>query len=235
MEGVSIGLKKRGKRRRAVHGISAPGVKRTAVAAFGDGGDSDDSQTHTRPVTKIVNAVPGVDKKASSSLADKTAPASSPKLTETAPDLRLKQSQIAKLVASRKKAEGELKTLHREADGNDSAVFRYDLSKCPDNAAPSAYRSTPVEGFGERMLKAMGWKGPKPEVSSRTGPNTTQRKPRIPRLGLGAKPGQLPSLPEDGKQNTPAEPLDGTKRTLSSSDPKANGRDSEDEISGKSR
>ncbi|KAH3670463.1 hypothetical protein OGAPHI_000978 [Ogataea philodendri] len=53
-----------------------------------------------------------------------------------------------------------------------------------DGEAPtlSSYEKMPVEKFGEAMLRGMGWNG------SKAGSRPSNSKPRIPYLGLGAKP-----------------------------------------------
>jgi len=67
--------------------------------------------------------------------------------------------------------------------------FRYDVSSRPDSASTDEYESTPLEKFGEAMLRGMGWKPGAP-----VGLNSTEIVPirtfvkRPDRLGLGAAP-----------------------------------------------
>lgn len=95
-----------------------------------------------------------------------------------------KGSQIARLLARRKEAAAGLEKESRDA--RDEALFRYDVDRCDDVATDTGYAKRPVEGFGELMLRSMGWQGT-PDIADVSDPT-----PRPTRLGLGAKLEDLP-------------------------------------------
>lgn len=76
---------------------------------------------------------------------------------------------------------------------HDEALFRVQLEQCAEDARADAYDAMPVSGFGEAMLRAMGWTGPSHElaiasVDKDSSPASSDLpKPRPDRLGLGAK------------------------------------------------
>lgn len=79
---------------------------------------------------------------------------------------------------------------HKRID--DDTLFHLQLEQCANDARSEMYNATPVSGFGEAMLKAMGWKGSTNDLTfsnSNSGDRETADlpKPRPDRLGLGAK------------------------------------------------
>lgn len=95
-----------------------------------------------------------------------------------------KESQISRLLARREDA-----LLEANGEKGDEALFKHDLSLCGENAA----YSRPVDGFGEMMLRSMGWDGKKDTSED------AKLVPRPSRLGLGAKRSvRLPTDKEGG-------------------------------------
>ena len=113
-----------------------------------------------------------------------------------------KDSQISRLVARRNLAMQQTST----SSNPDQAVFSHDLSLCGEQTT----YDTPIDAFGELMLKKMGWNG------KRDTKKDAKLVPRPSRLGLGAKPsskpptanGANPSIPSSGKSQPNAQ--DGT-------------------------
>lgn len=76
---------------------------------------------------------------------------------------------------------------------DEDTLFRVQLEQCAEDARPDAYDAMPVSGFGEAMLRAMGWAGPSSELAVSSTDNLGDSgssdlpKPRPDRLGLGAK------------------------------------------------
>lgn len=230
MEGFALGIKKRGKRRRGVQSVA----QRAVVASFADGEDSDDSQPRAKLVKRMVPSAPQKDTKAQNSTeskakVDKRSTSNEAYSAASGP----KQSQIARLVARRKKAQQEVEPVSSGGDGTDGAMFRYDVEKCPEHAGLAAYKSTPVEGFGVSLLAAMGWKGAIDGKDKNE--DGLKRKPRLPRLGLGAKIRDIP-LPNAQKRtghHLPRPNRAGIVLDLETE--KVLGNASEDETSGKAR
>lgn len=85
-----------------------------------------------------------------------------------------KGSQIERLLARRKGL--------KNGDSDDGG-FREQVEECAEDGSLKSYEQVPVEGFGEAMLRAMGWNG------KHTSDENTQGgiAPRPERLGLGAK------------------------------------------------
>lgn len=102
-------------------------------------------------------------------------------VSEARNNIARKGSQIARLLQRRRNSDA-LMTAEPSPHHRDDALFRAQLQQCADNATLSAYHSKPVEGFGESMLRAMGWTGP----VDLTSPDD-DLVPRPDRLGLGAK------------------------------------------------
>lgn len=230
MESFALGVKKRGRRRRGPQGVKNGDIRRAAVLAFGDTEDSDDSQPRAKPISRIVTSV-REDVKVEKNIVTKLG--ASPRIasredgsTNSGP----KQSQIAKLVARRKGAEHGLEVLVPSREGKDSAMFKYDVDKCPEHSGLAAYRSTPVDGFGASMLKAMGWKGLTDEDGKEGA--SLERKPRPPRLGLGATLGEM-TVPgtKRGKEALPGS--NGVDVVVHLGTERNRGNSSEDETSGK--
>lgn len=67
----------------------------------------------------------------------------------------------------------------------DEAFFKAQVRQCADDATTESYRATPVLGFGESLLRNMGWDGAVDPVPSAVPDDTIV--PRPDRLGLGAK------------------------------------------------
>lgn len=209
----------------------SPLAQRSSI--FDNESDSDESQPDRRPITRIVTSAKTADpQQPNASLqrgsvpsvnADAGTPASRDQGSDPTQSGPLqKDSQIALLVKRRKTMQQELAP-HLEQDSRDSALFRYDLDKCPDHSDTRAYERTPVEGFGETMLRAMGWKG---SVSANKGQTV---KLRPPRLGLGVELGGVP--PPSRRAQKRARPQEITDKPEASKET-LKGLSSEDEVSG---
>lgn len=84
-------------------------------------------------------------------------------------------------------------TKFSQGRSSDEALFRVQLEQCAEDARADAYDAMPVSGFGEAMLRAMGWTGPSHELATASVDKGSSPafsdlpKPRPDRLGLGAK------------------------------------------------
>lgn len=110
-------------------------------------------------------------------------PSKKPSATTIAPSTgkppSTEESQIARLLKRRKEAGIE--------DAGEDGLFRGQLAQCADDTNVHMYHSTPVEGFGEAMLRSMGWAGPAAGNDEKTKDDGVDLTPRPDRLGLGAK------------------------------------------------
>lgn len=141
--------------------------------------DSDASDVDAKPRKRQISSASDVF----SSLAP-PAPAREPTLPSQ-PVEKPKQdkvSQVERLVERRKKMLMD-EPAGKDREERDSFLFRYDVDKCADEVALSDYGKTPVDGFGEMMLKKMGWTG---KIQKEVKDNI-QVRPSL--LGLGAKLG----------------------------------------------
>lgn len=160
------------------------------LSLFESDSESGNSDTEKKPVTRTITSAREVRPQSTSTAAPVHVTATKQeKVEETAPKEDVKKiekaSQIARLVERRRIAERELE-IKFEGEVRDETLFRYDVDKCPEHVDVVQYEQTPVDGFGETMLRAMGWKG-KLTDGKGEGP-----KLRPARLGLGAKLGGPP-------------------------------------------
>lgn len=114
-----------------------------------------------------------------SSASSSRTPSTSSKAAPTVKSSSTEESQIARLLKRRKDAGIE--------DAGEDGLFRGQLAQCADDTDLHMYHSTPVEGFGEAMLRSMGWTGPAVGSSEKTKDDGVDLTPRPDRLGLGAK------------------------------------------------
>lgn len=103
-----------------------------------------------------------------------------------------KESQIGRLLQKRK--EQQLNDFV-----NDDKLFNTQLTQCADDLSNDSYRSTPVDGFGESLLRSMGWTGHK--HNKKDGDDDGDiLKARPDRLGLGAKLTTDGNIPIPGRK-----------------------------------
>lgn len=147
---------------------------------FGDHtSDDDDEPPVTQPITTV-----------SAAATSQTPPPAPTKQTPTPVDNQppttrpgAKQSQVARLLQRHQDIRHSLVDHAFSPASREDLVFRAHVQECADDAQPHAYVDTPVEGFGENLLRDMGWSGPSPDA---TPPEDEPVAPRPQRLGLGA-------------------------------------------------
>lgn len=177
-----INIKRTAARRKKARGNTLPSFKQQA-SAFASEHDSDASTDASRPRKITTVSTPAIEPETNQSSSVKADQQAETQEKAT----RSKTSQIARLVERRKEAHVS-SSINR--DQRDNVLFQYDLSKCPDGADVAVYEERPVDGFGEMMLKAMGWSGKKSAEEKYNAP-----VPRPSRLGLGAKLGSQKKPP----------------------------------------
>lgn len=172
----------------------------------GNHSDADGASARATTSTPIARRVTSVS--ASPSLISKQKP-HAPTVAVDGKATTSRTSQIGRLVERRRAVEAHVSAnSHPQlSDGtktrNEDVVFRAHLSQCADDANAHGYDSTPVDGFGESMLRAMGWSGPSSSLTSSVKGGTKDSEKDQPlvarpdRLGLGAKlaPGAPPPPP----------------------------------------
>ncbi|PXF48415.1 hypothetical protein BWQ96_01875 [Gracilariopsis chorda] len=169
-----INIKRTAARRKKARANTLPPLKKQP-SAFASEHDSDASTDASRPrkITTVSTPAPKTENNQSTSVKAEQQAEAQENTT------RPKTSQIARLVERRKEAQLSSST---NRDQRDNVLFQYDLSKCAEGADGAGYDQRPVDGFGEMMLKAMGWSGKKSAEEKHKAP-----VPRPSRLGLGAK------------------------------------------------
>lgn len=196
MDGVAFGLGHRGiaARKRSRH--------ETAAASGGNGafaGDSDsDHESEGAVKERFVGHVAAGDISEAPALRPPVpagASVDAPADDEERAKPRVMGSQIARLITRRRDIETHAGA--EGAAGNEDAVYRFDMDRCPEPARLDDYSRVPIDGFGESMLRSMGWKGNVKKDAGDDGAPT----PRYHRLGLGAKP---PTLAGDENDAPPA-------------------------------
>jgi len=102
-------------------------------------------------------------------------------------DELLPTSQIERLVTRKKRRRNEAGVDLEELTPEERASeeFRLDLASCAAPVEVKAYQETPVDGFGLRMLRGMGWS----ETDVVAAP--VEAPLRQHRVGLGADPAAL--------------------------------------------
>lgn len=177
-----------------------PVNKLDKAAPFSD--DPSDDETSSKKTVRVTSvaatpakstSLPGTAKKHTRCpLTSGETVASKNTIQTTKPSARQKGSQIARLLQRRRALDATMSadiattttmTSSHPSTQREDALFRAQLLNCADDASLDAYRSTPVDGFGAAMLRAMGWTGP----AEQTAPDDDPVAPRPDRLGLGAK------------------------------------------------
>lgn len=175
---------RKGRRRAAAKPPTVPLTQ--TKSAFADNSDSDSSSPRaplSKKVSTVVTAIPASSKSQTS----KTPPTTLPSPAPTGP----KASQIARLVERRRSVKSSLQ-VSESREAHDEALFRYDVDRCAEQPASDGYAQRPVEGFGEMMLRGMGWNGPDSKNEKKAFSDPVARPSR---LGLGAKFTDSSSLP----------------------------------------
>ena len=195
------------KKRQNLTPAVAPKLASVKETAFGDDADSDDSSDPTPKARKVTRITAETSPPSKESKKEQSVPKEEHFEQPSGP----KTSQIARIIARRRKAEDALRINDQMRNERDEALFRYDVDSCADEVEASTYTKRPVEGFGEMLLKGMGWTGSAKlaEVGAGDGPVA-----RPGRLGLGAKLGAfnnvaLPGARSQSKIQTAKEPRDG--------------------------
>lgn len=165
-------------------------AKPNAPSLFESDSESGNSEAERKPVTRTITSASEVHLQSTSTTTpNRVTTIKQEKFEGTVlkEDVKSveKGSQIARLVERRRTAERELE-LGLNGEATDETLFRYDVDKCPEHAGVVQYEQTPVDGFGEAMLRAMGWRG---KLADGRGDGL---KLRPARLGLGAKLGGSP-------------------------------------------
>lgn len=232
MDSFSVGLK-RGKRRRGRAGLGTNGLAQPqAASGFGGDDDSGDEKPRAKPVTRVVSSVRNDKPDEPRGVIKEEVGHNVAKKEEDVGQARgEKKSQIARLVARRRDAERQL-AAQASGGGQDEALFRYDVDKCPEQAALTTYESTPVDGFGAALLRSMGWSGNTDGdgADSKDKSDTWKPKLRPRRLGLGAKLGD-PRTQNVAKERVPE--TSSSKGIISKADELREvlkGTESEDEV-----
>lgn len=185
MEGFAIGLKNGKRRKRGVNPEKGRAARLKAAAGFSGDDDSGDEKPRARAISLVSTTSRQEPKTINALEIEKRRSPAAQNGRHSAP--KDKVSQIERLVRRRKDAENEI-VGQQSREGKDEALFRYDLERCPEEVSKSAYRDTPVEGFGVAMLRSMGWRGDGDEKKSSKGSSNDWRpKLRPSRLGLGAR------------------------------------------------
>lgn len=107
--------------------------------------------------------------------------------TNEEPNVGEKPSQIAKLVARRKEAQNFVEGTQGDKEGKEVALFKFDIASCDNETTKDRYKQVPIDGFGEMLLKSMGWNGSVEDKRKKGKDAESEWKPRPQRLGLGAK------------------------------------------------
>ncbi|CAN8069245.1 unnamed protein product [Agarophyton chilense] len=174
---MSFALKRAAARRKRGHSHKLATRRTPSVAAaFGIGDDSENSDDapQTQKVTTIsviVDVEPSAEAPPEQHLGEQ--------VEHRVEKMGPKTSQIASMIERRKEA-AIVSTIPREE--KDNALFKYEVANCPDEADTYLYKQRPVDGFGEMMLRSMGWSG-KERLQEKYEPPVA----RPNRLGLGAK------------------------------------------------
>lgn len=155
----------------------------------GSNSDSDDDDNGRKPVKRKVSQIilePSHQvQKRPRNLKPQTNPATNSAKKELI--LGEKPSQIARLVARRKEAQNFVEETQNEKEGKEVALFKFDIASCVDETTTDKYKEVPIDGFGEMLLKSMGWSGSVQNKRKKGEDAENEWKPRPQRLGLGAK------------------------------------------------